>query len=115
MRNNNRIIIDLNKAMYAKFGYRNQHGTYCSLKPPFTVNGTRFHPCDIVPVFNRTTSEWITATALEAAEHFGCVDIWTPECTIQLMANHSLTYTGEKAKSIWAEWCRRQFNKVKRK
>lgn len=111
MRSNNRIVVDLNKCQYAKFGYRNQHGMWCAIAPGFTVNGVRFHLCDMVPYFSRIENAWLTASAFEVAIARGLVDIWTPELTLQLQANHSLIYIGEKAKSIWAEWCRRQFNK----
>lgn len=100
---NNRIVIDLNKVQWALFGYRNQYGDYRQLKPKFSVHGK---------VYDKKEKMFgTTETAFEVATRRAIIDKWTPELKLQLTANHTLTYTGDKAKSLWAEWNRRVFKK----
>ena len=106
--NHNRIMLDLNKVQYARFQYRNQFGDACSIKPPFpTSRSVKFNPFNTVFKSGLTMEEY-------AIKH-NLLDIWTPEVYLQLQANHSLTYTGQRAVSIWKEWCARQFNKKGKK
>jgi hypothetical protein len=45
-----------------------------------------------------------TAKDILMAKNLGIYDIWTPVLYLQLTANHSLSYTGEKAQSVWKAW-----------
>ena len=100
----NRIVCDLAKVQYARFFYRNQYGETVNLLPKHpTVHAMKFDPDDM----HINGKE----TLIAYAHRTKCLDVWTPEVKLQVQANHSLTYTGEKATNIWKEWCRRQFKK----
>ena len=104
---NNRIIVDINKAQYAWFGYQNQHGNKSPTKPIFpTVHGQIFNPD--APAFMSGNK-----TMIEVATSKGILDVWIPYCTLQLTANHRLTYTGDKALTIWKAWNEKIFKRNK--
>ncbi len=108
MTNNNHIIVDLSKVQFASFYYKNQWGNVVRKNPPkYSVHGTVFDPKSKALCFGEPI------TMLELAKSAKLLDVWKPVCRLQLTANHSLTYTGEKAKSIWKEWGRRIFEKKK--
>lgn len=96
----NRIVIDLNKVQYCKFYYKNQWGHERPLKPKFSVHGIVKDPTD---------KAFGGGTLLEMSERLGVKDVWTPHVRFQLTANHSVTYSGEKAKSLYKEFNRRIF------
>jgi hypothetical protein len=52
---------------------------------------------------------------LARAVRYRILDVWIPYTTFQVSANHRLTYTGDKAISLWKAWCEKQFNKKKKK
>jgi len=104
MISNNRIVCDLNKVQWARFFYRNQYGNIVNVKPTKpTVRALEFDP-DEMHING-------IETLISNAKRFNLLDHWTPEVKFQLTANHSLTYTGKKAVSLWKEWNRRMFNK----
>lgn len=103
MFNHNKIVVDLNKVQYASFGYRNQFDQFKHLKPKFSVHGVVYNPSE-----KAYASE---ETVFEQATRLGCADHWIPEVHLQLQANHSLRYTGIKAKAVWKEWQRRIYKK----
>jgi hypothetical protein len=97
LRRDNRIVVDLNKVQFARFFYTNQYKGFSNTIPDWpTVRGT--------PI----TGVWDTMRA----GILGMIDEWYPCLLLKLQANHSLTYTGEKAKSIWKEWNKRIFKKI---
>ena len=106
--NSNRTVVDLNKVQYADFYWTNGVARV-PLKPRKpTVNG--------VVVGNELAGElegYHGETMLERAKRRDMLDNWVPVCKLQLTANHSLTYTLDKAKSIYKEFCRRQFKRKK--
>ncbi len=108
---NNRIVVDLNKCQYAWFSWTTANGTYKRwLKPNGpTVHGQEFD-CN-APIFGSTDFK----TMLQAAIELKILDTWIPCITLQVSANHRLTYTGDKAISLWKAWCEKQFNKKKKK
>ena len=109
MPKDNRIVVDLNKVQYARFFYRNQYGQTVNVLPPKpTVMALEFDPDEFR---FRTTSKEPKETLISYATRKELLDVWVPEVRFQVQANHSLTYTGTKAVSLWKEWGRRMFKK----
>lgn len=50
-------------------------------------------------------------TAEQTACRLGILDVWKPICVLQFSSTHAIEYTGDKAKSIWKEYCLRIFKK----
>lgn len=104
MLKNNRVIVDLNKVQWARFGYRNQYGDWKNTQPALpTHRGITIDIQAVHIVDKRPMLQW--------AEDHRMVDIWEPELYLKLQANERLCYTGNKAKSIWQEWNKRIFKK----
>ena len=117
MNNSNRTVVDLNKVSYANFYWTAVHGSVCRSKKPRkpTVNGTDVDDKEFVPQITTTSGEtWPRETVLDRATRRQILDTWIPTVRLQLSNSHSLTYTGDKAQSIWKEWNRRQFNKPRK-
>jgi len=95
LRKDNRIVVDLKKVQFARFYYTNNRGVIRNTLPS-------------TPTANNyaLTGVW----ELFRAGIIGLIDDWRPEVILKLTANHTLTYTGDKAKSIWKEWNRRIYN-----
>lgn len=53
-------------------------------------------------------------TMRERAMRLDLFDRWTPVVTFQFAANHSVQYTGTKAKDMWKAWNTRLFNRKKK-
>ena len=105
--NTNRTVVDLNKVQYADFMWVNDKGQSCPCKPTLpTVFGKEVgdEPAGILAGFEGETM-------LQRATRRNLLDKWRPCVKLKLTANASLTYTGNKAQSIWKEWNRRQFSK----
>lgn len=107
---NNRIVVDLNKCQHAAFWYVNQYGQVVDTISPnksvrldwvFDFTLAFYHP------------DYPGETTLARAKRLNLLDIWIPVCQFQLTANHSLTYTGDKAVSMWKAWREKIFNKNK--
>lgn len=108
--NNNRIVVDLNKCQYAAFWYVNQYGISVFVKPALpTVRGAYCASYELAGYHPDYPSE----SMLQRAERLNLLDTWTPVCQFQLTANHSLTYTGDKAVNMWKAWREKIFNKKK--
>jgi len=101
----NTIVVDLNKVQFAKMRYRNQHGDISKKAHKHSYRGYPYDPKEIAYGHSITMEDYAVMRGIK--------DVWTPICTLQLTANHSLKYTGDKAKSIWREWNRRIFKKGK--
>jgi hypothetical protein len=110
MPKDNRIVLDLGKVTYARFRYRNQYGDTSNTKPKFSVRGVTYDPSELQ---HTATTQHPTETCKQYADRLGLTDVWIPEVKFQLVANHSLTYTGPKAVALWKEWNRRIFKKGK--
>ena len=101
----NRIVVDLSKVQWARFGYRNQHGNWRDVLPlsptaynqPFKQNDR---------VFGEEESSMIDYAIANKL-----LDIWIPELRLKVTANTWLTYTGDKAISLWKAFRAKQFNK----
>lgn len=105
IRSDNNCVCDLNKAQWATLYYKNQYGNVHKTKPKVeTVHGSAIpdglHITEKIPM-------------IDYAKKYNLLDIWTPICRVIMTANKSLSYTGDKAKSIWREWNRRIFTKKK--
>ena len=105
---NNRIVVDLNKVQYAWQSWVTVCGNYKrTFKPEYpTVHGREFD-CNAPAFGSYTEGGFQTMLHVARAKHL--LDIWIPCTTLQLTANHRLTYTGAKAESIWSAWCSKQF------
>ena len=112
---NNRIVVDLNKVQYARTGWCTTDGNYRRQSKPTqpTVHGHEFE-CEAPAIVAYPQLQEET-TMLQRAQDLGIIDEWIPYTTLQVQANHRLTYTGEKAQSIWKAWCEKQFNKSQKK
>ena len=111
----NRIVVDLSKCQYAWHSWVTTCGNYKrAFKPEFpTVHGHEFD-CD-APAFMSGLSSLTPVTMLEEASRKRLLDTWIPCVTFQVTANHRLTYTGDKAMSLWKAWNERVFNKKGKK
>jgi hypothetical protein len=69
-----------------------------------TVHGSRFN-------VNEHTFGCEECTMLEYAKENNLLDVWTPELRLKITANTWLTYTGNKAVSLYQTYCDRIFNK----
>ena len=107
MKTNNKVIIDLTKCSYAWQSWVTECGNYKRTSKPEqpTVHGQEFD-CD-APAYCCDSP----MTMLDRAQYIGILDDWIPCVTFQIMANHRLTFTGEKAEALWKKWCDMQFNK----
>jgi hypothetical protein len=48
--------------------------------------------------------EWTLVNAIQLAKEKKVIDVWTEHTVFQLTANHSITFTGKRAKSLWEAW-----------
>jgi len=103
VKRDNKIVVDLNKVQHAKFGYRNQYGQF-SDKKKISVRGDQFDP----NVYHVSGISMIIF-----ASESGLIDMWRPVVILKLTANESLEYSGDRAVSIYKEWCSRVFKKKK--
>lgn len=101
----NHTICDLSKVQYATFVYKNQYDQWSRLKPKFPTY--RLMPVAGNLMNGKSMLDFVTEERL--------TDRWTPTLSLQFAANHSLTYTGERAVAMWAEWRARIFGKNKKK
>jgi len=103
MHTNNKTILDLNKVQHASFYYINQDGESRQHKP-------KGHTVHNIPIDGE--KEWQTGRcAVEVAKERGMLDTWIPKVVFQLTANHNISYTGEKAVSLWEAWRAKIFGK----
>lgn len=100
---NNRIVVDLNKVQYSLFGYRNQHGNWSSTKIAYSVRGVPYDPQEQCFMSHMCMDNYAIVNCLK--------DYWQPELKLKVTANCMLVYTGDKAVSIYKEWCGRIFKK----
>lgn len=106
----NRTVLDLSKVQHGTFFYRNQFGRRFNKKVTYpSVDGKHISKDEIAAYHNMYPGE----TMRERAARLDIVDVFTPVVVFQLTANHSITYTGEKAKSLWREWQSRIFGEKK--
>lgn len=108
-------VTDLNKVQWASFFYKNQWGNYRLKKPKnLTVHNKEYDDKDFAVDGFTDEGEFILKPALEVAKKLNVVDRWIPHCKLQLSSNHTITYAGERAISIWKTWQAKTF-KAKKK
>lgn len=106
---NNKIVVDLNKVQFGSVHYVNQYGDIKQKKPDYpTVYGK-----EVVYEYAAYHPDFPGETMLQRAVRLDILDKWTPICIFQLSANHTLTYTGEKAISMWKAFNIKIFKKNK--
>lgn len=94
---NNHTVVSLKKVQHATFYYRNQFGeTTRRLPKGPSVHGR------VVSATKK--SAHLDTTELALAKELGLLDRWTAVLKLELSANHRLTYTGDKATSLWNAW-----------
>lgn len=104
MKQDNRIVVDLSKCQWAKFFYRNQYGNISDLQPTQHTNrGIPFNPDDKIV--------GLDMTMLQYATQYKLIDLWKPCIKLKLTASETLWYEGDRAVSIYKEWCSRIFKK----
>lgn len=107
----NRIVVDLRKCQAARFYYRNQWGDVRNVLPQGnTYNNQKIADGTMALYHPDYPNETLTSRIHRRG---GGPDIWVPEAWFKLSANHCLTYTGDKAISIYGKWCEQVFNKRK--
>lgn len=100
----NDIIVDLRKVQFARLHYRNQFGeTRRRLPTGPSVHGQ--------VVSDKPSAYGISE--IELAKQRNVLDDWKPVLRLHVTANRTLTYTGDKARSLWEAWCARIFGQPK--
>ena len=105
----NKIIVDLNKVQHARLYYRNQFGDQHDKPLEHSSRGLAYDPEAKAMGWPDMPDE----TMEERAVRLKIKDVWTPVCYLKLTANSYVIYSGDKAMSIYKEWCRRIFKKKK--
>lgn len=102
--NLNKTVVDLGKVQYANFYYTNKWGQTRTTLPTggkFTVYGVEYDKNErIYSPNSKEKGELIYDRALKQ----GALDEWIPTLRLQLTANHSLVYKGDKAVTINKAW-----------
>jgi hypothetical protein len=94
----NQRCTNLKRANHATFHWRNQFGMVIKSKPKSpTVHG-------------RPVSE-LCETAQNRIRALNLFDTWVPVVNLVMGANRSLKYEGQRAQSIWSEFCAQQYGK----
>ena len=106
----NKIILDINKAQWCRFYYRNQFGHTRDTKLPhthFSCNGVVHHREDKAFPHPDYPNEFALGTAIR----LGVLDVWIPECMFKVTANACVIYTGDKAITMYDAWKAKIFGK----
>lgn len=108
--NDNEKIVDLNKIQWIKRIFINQHYETVYIKPKHpTVHCSPIildEPALYHPLFPGESCG-------QRAERLGLLDIWTTVIYCKLSAGRCLTYTGQKAISIYDAWCSKIYGRKK--
>ena len=105
-------ILSLEKVQWASFYYANQYGEFRQKLP----SGPSVHSRVLGKnerAYIVTDVGLILGDALEVATQLKVLDVWVPQCKFQLSSNHTITYTGDKALSLWDTWRAKIFGKKK--
>jgi hypothetical protein len=98
MNNKTQRTVDLKKVQWADYFWINGKGDRHKYKPNYaTANGIPYEGNELAPHHTEHPGE----TMVERAWRLGVNDIWKPVCILHITANRCLTYTGDKATSIW--------------
>jgi len=100
---NNGVVLDITKVQWASFYWKNQWGDNREKNPKtVTVHNSPVGEHENALVYDGTKMVIVNAIAL--ANEYKIKDVWTPYCKFQLSSNHTITYSGEKALSLWKAW-----------
>lgn len=100
-------IISIDKIIAAKLTYINQHNNFSLHRKPSvpTVHGT------IIPDgYAAYHADYPFETALERASRLDIIDHWLPNLYIRMQGGVRLTFTGDRAISIWEAYKAREFS-----
>ncbi len=102
------LVLDLTKCQWATLCYMTRGGSKRMFKPSRpTVQGIHF---------DETAKHMLEdCTMLEYAIKNRMLDTWFPVCNFQLSANHTVTYTGDKAITMYDAWKAKVFSQALRK
>jgi hypothetical protein len=101
MRKDNKILVDLNKVQWARFGFVNQYGQWRDEIPKLTsIRCEPVYPDKPAHYHVQYPGE----TESQRAKRLGLLDVWNPQLTLKLTANEHLIYTGQKALTLWEVW-----------
>src|SRR6266702_7886812 len=98
---NNSTILSFSHVQYGTRYYVNQYGQQSSHIPVnptvraqyvLAINLAYHHP------------DYPGESEYHRAERLQLLDIWREVVTFQLSANYTITYTGERAATIWKAW-----------
>ena len=103
MRTTNKTVLDLSKVQHGTYFWINQYGNQRQYPPePDSVYGT------VLPTsYAAYHPDFPGETVIERARRLDLLDKWKPVVSFQLTANHTITYTGEKATLMWNMYCER--------
>jgi len=105
MKNDNKVVCDINKVQYAELFFVNQYGNKRLKMPEHpSVRGDEFNP-DAICLGSGSMS------MMEYATKNKMLDIWTPVAEFQYASNHFLSFTDDKALSMWQAWKAKIFGK----
>jgi len=108
MKKDNRIILDLAKCQWSRFGYINQYGQWRDTEQKLpTIRGESIYPDEPAHYHVQYPGE----TVAERARRLGLIDVWTPQITFKLVANEYIVYTGQRALTMRDAWGARIFKK----
>ena len=110
MINDNHRVVDLRKVQWASRCYVNQFGETVHKRPSkYSIHGVSISPNEPALYHPSFPDE----SCKQRASRLGILDRWIFVCHVKLSAGRCLTYSGQKAISIYRDWNRRIFGRRK--
>jgi len=104
------LTVDLKKVQWATYHWINGKGDERRIKPTApTALGAEVSTTELaqaVPML-----EYPTESMYSRALRKGILDTWKPVCRLHITANRVLTFTGDKATSIWKAYNKHIYSK----
>lgn len=107
---NNHTLLNLGCVQHGSHFYRNQWGDCRRLLP----KKDSIHNIEIeegAMAYSKAEGEIKLVPALTLAKDLNIIDRWIEVVCFQLSANHTITYTGPKAASLWQAFGKKIFEK----
>lgn len=98
----NERVVNLRAVQWAKLHYINQYNQEVNKPPKLPTHRLR-------PMLRTDLVFGSTESMYDRAERLDMLDRWCPVLYMQLSANHTLKFTGDKALSLWAAWKAKQY------
>lgn len=112
MKADNHTELDINVIAYGNCYWRNQHSQHNRLKPTRpTAYLSEFNPSDYAAYHHDYPKE----TLIERARRLDILDKWLFVAKFQLNNSHTIEFTGDKARDMWAMWKAKLYNKKRNK